>query len=232
VTHPVRAVIFDLDGTLVDHVGSVKSALRQWLPALGTTVTDELIGAWFDAETRHYPTWLAGQVTYAEQRRRRLRDFLPLVGLTPGNDSHLDEVFAGYLTHYESSWTKFDDVDPTLSALAETGIDIAVLTNGTVQQQNAKLDAVGLRGRVGPVFTAEALGAAKPHPATYLAVCTHLGVDPGAALHVGDLYDLDVLAPRAAGLQAVYLDRTAAGPYDEARRIATLDQLPTLLLDA
>lgn len=223
-------MIFDLDGTLVDHVGSVRSALNAWLPSLGTQATDELAEAWFDAEERHYPAWRAREITFAEQRRRRLRDFLPLIGHTPGDDDDLDDVFTGYLACYAASWTKFDDVDPMLAAITETATKLAVLTNGTSEQQKAKLNAVGLGRRVGPVFTAEDLGAAKPDPSTYLTVCARLGVDPGSVCHVGDLYDLDFLAPRAAGLQALHLDRANAGHPDEPHRITALDQLPTVIL--
>lgn len=223
---PIRAVIFDLDGTLIDHVGSVTAALEAWLPTLGIIATHDLVDAWLDAEKRHFPAWRTRQITFAEQRRRRLRDFLPLVGVSLSDDQSLDLVFGGYLDCYEASWTTFDDVDAALAALAETTLKIAVLSNGTVQQQNAKIDAVGLRGRVGPVFTAEELGAAKPDPSTYRTVCARLGVQPRLALHVGDLLDLDVLAPRAAGLQAIYLDRADQGPYDETERITSLDQLP------
>lgn len=222
---PVDAVIFDLDGTLVDHVGSVTAALHGWLPSLGVVATDGLADAWFDAEERHFPAWRSRQISFAEQRRRRLRDFLPLIGIDPGDDKDLDAIFAGYLASYEASWTKFTDVDAALNALDDAGLKTAVLTNGTVEQQTAKLKAVGLRGRTGPVFAAEELGAAKPDPSTYLTVCTQLDVHPGAALHVGDLYELDVLAPRAAGLQAVHLDRADRGPHDEEHRITSLDQL-------
>jgi beta-phosphoglucomutase-like phosphatase (HAD superfamily) len=38
----IRAVIFDLDGTLIDHVGSATKALEGWLPGLAATLTEEL----------------------------------------------------------------------------------------------------------------------------------------------------------------------------------------------
>ena len=225
----IRAVIFDLDGTLIDHVGSVTQALERWLPELGTTATEELTAAWFAAEEEHFPAWRAREITFAEQRRRRLRDFLPLLGYQVGGDAELDEVFSGYLLHYEASWTCFEDVEETLEALSELPIKTAVLTNGTEEQQNAKLKAVGLDGWFGEVFTAEGLGAAKPDPTTFQEVCEALHVDVGSALHVGDLHDLDVVAPRQAGLQAVHLDRANAGPRDEPARIRSLRELPGLL---
>ena len=222
-------MIFDLDGTLVDHVGAVTQALAKWLPELGAALTPELSDAWFSAEERHFAAWRAGDITFAEQRRRRLRDFLPLVGHPVGDEAELDDVFSGFLFHYEASWTCFDDVEETLDALSSLPVVTAVLTNGTDEQQHAKLKAAGLEARFAEVFTAEGLGAAKPDLSTYRRVCEALHVDVGDALHVGDLHALDVVAPRQAGLQAVHLDRTGAGPVDEPERIRSLLELPQLL---
>ncbi|HEY9389075.1 MAG TPA: HAD family hydrolase [Mycobacteriales bacterium] len=223
---PVRLVIFDLDETLLDQRGAVTDAVTRWLSGRGIEPDDELVGAWFAAQERHLPAWRAGEISWREQRRRRLRDFLPLVGLTVDDGGQLDRTFAGYLTHYEAAWRKFDDVDGALERIRRTDVRTAVLTNGTVEQQNAKITAVGLTDRVGPVFTAEELGAAKPDPSTYLTVCRRLGVPADSALHVGDLHDLDVIAPRAAGLQAVHLDRRDNGPHHEKHRITSLAELP------
>ncbi len=223
-------MIFDLDGTLIDHVGSVTTALEQWLPELGASLTDKLSAAWFEAEDKHFPAWRSREVTFAEQRRRRLRDFLPLIHHRVGDDAELDDVFSGYLRHYKAAWTCFDDVEGTLEEISRLPITTAVLTNGTNQQQHAKLQAVGLQRRFSHVFTAEDLGAAKPSLSTYRDVCEVLGVEVDRALHVGDLYSLDVTAPRQAGLRAVHLDRTDAGPLDEPARIRSLRELPHLLL--
>jgi FMN phosphatase YigB (HAD superfamily) len=66
---------------------------------------------------------------------------------------------------------------------------------------------------------------AKPDPRAYVGACQAIGLARGLVLHVGDLYDVDVRAPRAAGLQAVHLDRTGEGPSDEPARIASLAEL-------
>lgn len=228
MTH-IRAVIFDLDGTLVDHAGAVGQALEKWLPEMGSTATPELTAAWFVAEERHFAAWRAGTISFVEQRRRRLRDFLPLVGRPVGDEAELDDVFSGFLAHYEASWTCFDDVQQTLDALSDLDVMTAVLTNGTDEQQNAKLEAAGLGGRFTTVLTAEGLGAAKPDLSTYRRVCDALRVDVGEALHVGDVHDLDVVAPRQAGLEAVHLDRAGTGSADEPARIRSLLELPQLL---
>lgn len=140
---PARLVIFDLDGTLVDHAGSVTTALRNWLPTLDAACSNALLAAWFAAEQRHFPAWRARQISFAEQRRRRLRDFLPLIGIAVSDDAELDRLFAGYLAYYEQAWRKFDDVDTVLTELGSRGLLIAVLTNGTVEQQTPNYEPSG-----------------------------------------------------------------------------------------
>src|SRR5690242_5306333 len=129
----IEGLVFDLDGTLLDHQGSVTAALRGWLPELGSELDDHLLAAWLAAEQRHFPAWRARQISFREQRRRRLRDFLPLIQQPLGHDEQLDAVFQGYLRWYEASWTAFDDVPDVVTAIARAGLRTAVLTNGTAE---------------------------------------------------------------------------------------------------
>ncbi len=225
----VEAVVLDLDDTLLDHRGSVRQALAGWLPSVGAVAGAHLVQTWFALETQHFDSWRAGLISFDEQRRRRLRDFLPLIDRPVGADDELDAVFAGYLDRYAASWRAFDDVRPTLDQLAELGVPAAVLTNGSTTQQHAKVDAIGVRDALAAVLTAEELGVAKPAPEAYLAACRVLGVHPSAVVHVGDRHDVDVLAARAAGLRALHLDRDHRGTEPPAGRITTLAELPDAL---
>jgi putative hydrolase of the HAD superfamily len=228
----LAAVVLDLDDTLFDHSTAALSGLRTWVRSLGRSSTPELEEAWRAAEQRHFRSWREGEISFAEQRRRRLRDVLPLLQLPVGGDADLDALFAqGFLRAYRQAWTVFDDVEGALQDLHAAGLRTAVLTNGTREQQNAKIEAVGLTGRLGPVFTAEELGVAKPRPQAFLHVCRHLGVAPGQTLYVGDDHEVDVLGARAAGLRAVHLDRTGVGPREEEARITSLRELAAHLLD-
>jgi putative hydrolase of the HAD superfamily len=226
----LRGVLLDLDGTLIDHDGAVVDALRGWLPTLGVSAGVDVVELWFLLEERHLASWRERRISFPEQRRRRLRDFLPAVGVAFADDEdNLDNLFAGYLGWYEHSWRVFDDVEDSLTAIRRAGMQTAVLTNGTVKQQNDKLARTGLAGRVGPVFTAEELGAAKPAAEAYLAACQRWGLPPEAVLHVGDRYDLDVRAARKAGLRAVHLNRSGELVPGGRARIASLRELVGLL---
>lgn len=221
----LSAVVLDLDNTLFDHTASARAGVQQWLAGLGIEMTEAIAHAWFAAEEKHHLQWTRGLVGFAEHRRRRLRDVLPMAGLPVGDDATLDATFADYLACYQSAWRGFDDAPDAVDALHARGLVTAVLTNGTQDQQVAKLKRIALLEAVGPLFTAEALGVAKPSPRAFALVCEALGVEAGRVLHVGDNHDLDVIAAREAGLRAVHLDRAGAGPLDEAERITTLADL-------
>ncbi|NAZ81638.1 HAD-IA family hydrolase [Kineococcus sp. R8] len=226
----MRAVVVDLDGTLFDHPGASRDGLREWTSGLGVTLTPALSDAWARAEDRHHRAWREGRVPFDEHRRRRLREFLPLAGLPVGDDARLDELFAaGYLTAYRRHWRGYDDVEAGLTAVADAGLRIALLTNGMPEQQHAKLAALGLSGRVGPVLTAGGLGVAKPRREAFAAACAAVGTPASATLHLGDDHPVDVAGARAAGLRAVHLDRTGTGPPGETERLASLHELATYL---
>src|SRR5437660_1341037 len=98
----LRGVLLDLDGTLIDQEGAVENALSGWLPTLGVPVTADVLRLWSDVQERHQVGWRERRISFQEQRRRRIRDFLPAVGVPfVDHDEHLDDVFAGYLHWYE-----------------------------------------------------------------------------------------------------------------------------------
>jgi putative hydrolase of the HAD superfamily len=96
-----RAVVFDLDGTLVDHHGAVEIAFRRWLrrqsvtPPGAATERDFLV-EWHRLERVHMDAYLAGECSFAEQRRRRLRAFLPQLGVPVPADARLDDLVLTY----------------------------------------------------------------------------------------------------------------------------------------
>lgn len=232
----MRAVLFDLDGTLMDHDAARAAGLAAHLgerhPELLPDELARLDADWLRLETLHYDEYAAGRCTFQEQRRRRVRGLHATLGDVAPLDGDADEWFAGYLTHYRAAWRAFDDVLPALAALAGALPDVrlGIVTNGEGEPQRAKLAAIGLTERF-PVFIASAeVGTRKPEPEIFLLACERLGVDPSASAHVGDRLDLDAHGAAAAGLRGVWLDRSGAGAaVDGVVRIAGLRELPAAL---
>ncbi|WP_067126890.1 HAD family hydrolase [Microtetraspora malaysiensis] len=232
----IRAVLFDLDETLFDHRGAVAHAAVAWTRALspGHLPRTGIPALWLDLERRHLPAWHAGECSFAEQRRRRLRDFCHLMRLPLPAD--LDAAYADFLRHYEAAWTAFPDAAGTLDALTGRGLTLGVLTNGVPVQQEAKLRRIGLMDRLDPVLTPDALGAFKPAPECYLAAAAKLGLHPQEILLVGDDRELDAIGPTRVGMRGVWLDRPETGHPDAGHpdrqgppRITSLRELPALL---
>jgi putative hydrolase of the HAD superfamily len=222
----IKAVVFDLDGTLLDHAGASLSGLARLLEVLAVSDVGpaDVAGEWRRLEDEHHPAWREGRISFQEQRRRRLRDFAPTVDRQLADDE-LDRTFAVYLEGYEAGWVAYDDAPPVLARVRSAGLPMAVLTNGDQAQQEAKLRVIGLLDCCGPVLASSSVGVAKPHPLAYAAACAAVGAAPQDVLMVGDNYELDVLAPRDAGMQAVHLDRTGSDAGSDEGRITTLADL-------
>ncbi|PWJ55516.1 putative hydrolase of the HAD superfamily [Quadrisphaera granulorum] len=221
----LRAVVFDLDATLVDHVGAATAGLATWLAERGVEAREDLVARWFALEEEHFARWRDGEISHDEQRRERLRAFLPLVGQEVGEPAALDQQFAGFLAEFRRHWRAFDDALAVLAVLREGGLLTAVLTNGVEELQTEKVARVGLRETVGPLFSADALGVAKPRTAAFIAVCERLEVLPDQVLYVGDDHEVDVLGARAAGLRAVLVDRTGSAPPHETCVVRSLTEV-------
>jgi putative hydrolase of the HAD superfamily len=82
---------------------------------------------------------------------------------------------------------------------------VFALTNG-----NASLTAIGIETWFEGVITARQLGVAKPEPAFFERALAHAGLAPGETLHIGDHPENDIRAAQAAGLTALWLNRTGA----------------------
>jgi putative hydrolase of the HAD superfamily len=233
-----RAVLFDLDGTLIDHeaarAAGFAAHVAASMPAIDADELERLDGEWRRLETLHYDEYTSGSCSYMEQRRRRVRGILDSVGRTVDSEADADRWFAGYLSSYRAAWRAFEDVLPTLDALerAWPGTSLAVVTNGEGESQRAKLAAIGLSERFPLLIASGEVGVAKPEAAIFALACERLAVEPAQAVHVGDRLDFDAQAAAAAGLTGVWLDRggaDAAAPVDDVIRIATLHELPDVL---
>lgn len=101
-----------------------------------------------------------------------------------------------------------------LETLRGLGLRLAVVSNsnGTVADLLGRL---GLARWLDAVVDSGVVGVEKPDPRIFRHAADALGVLPEEAVHVGDLYSVDVLGARAAGAQAILLDPVGAWPVDD-----------------
>lgn len=231
------AVLFDLDGTLMDHDSAREAGLRahlsEWLPGIEPEELARLSEEWRRLEALHYDEYARGECTFSEQRRRRVAGMHAVLEREPLAELEADEWFAAYLRGYRTQWRAFADVLPALQALVEAypQVRLGVVTNGEGEPQRAKLAAIGLHERFEVVVASGEEGVAKPEAEIFALACERLGVEIEQAAHVGDRLDLDAEGAAAAGLRGIWLDRLGEAPGPEhVVRIATLHELPEALL--
>lgn len=216
MTAGIDAVLLDLDGTLLDHEGAARTALReagaQWLPGLSDREQIDAAELWQRLEATHMRAYLDGRLSFAEQRRARVRGLLAAFGPPGGtlSDARVDELFAIYLTCYEAAWRAYDDVGPAFGMLRDLGLDVAILSNGDRRQQASKVAALGVNPSP-RLFVPSDVDAAKPAPESFLGACRAMGWTPARVLYAGDDLHTDAVAAAHAGLTGCWLDRHHAG---------------------
>ncbi|WP_431883283.1 HAD family hydrolase [Micromonospora gifhornensis] len=229
----IRAVVFDIDDTLVDFSGATGRGLLAHLAttrAVSPTDAEQYLALWRHLEQIHFTAYLRGECTFTEQRRRRAREFCATAGFPLGpKESETDAWVARYLEHCDKAFTLFPDVLPALDTLRHAEVRLAAMSNSDRAYQHRKLTALGIRDRLEALVCCDDVdGVAKPDPRIFHAVCDRLGLAPAETVYVGDRLDSDARAAIAAGLTGVWLDRTGDGQAD-VPTITTLDQLVRLL---
>jgi phosphoglycolate phosphatase len=188
----VQAVLFDLDGTLLDTVADISRALNralaeQSLPALPQSVVRTLIGR--------------GVPALVERAAVRLG--------AGGEAPDAAKLLERFQFHYarlaelgESQTRVYPGVAAGLAGLRALALPLAVVTNKPKQTSVELLGRLGLGKWIAVVVGGDSGLPRKPHPQPLLSACAELKVPPARALMVGDSLT-DVLAARAAGLAVV-----------------------------
>jgi len=116
-----------------------------------------------------------------------------------------------------------------LERLRAAGLRLGVVSNSDGRVEQA-LQAAGLRDYFDVVIDSSLAGIEKPDPRIFRLALDALNVEPGEALYVGDLYDVDVVGARAAGIEAVLLTRSSPGPNRPCRTAVSIHDLVNSLL--
>jgi phosphoserine phosphatase len=226
----VRAVLFDLDETLVPDYGGFLAAVDACAAAhgapagMGRTLHEHARPLWGQAPAaavagmRDMSSWEAlwapvpdGTEAWAESfRAAAWRSALADHGVD--DDVLAGRLAAAYREHRHAGCRPFSDTVAALEALRAAGIRLVVVTNGTERHQRSKLDAAGLTGMFAAVVTSEAAAASKPDPRIFRAALAEVACEPGDAVMVGDNPLRDVAGAQQAGLRGVWVDRDDGDP--------------------
>ena len=186
MTTGANAVLFDLDGTLIDSAPDLAGAANEMRRARG------LPDAPYSTLRAMVGSGARGLVGVA-------------FGVQPGDDA-FDALRDEFLVRYEARMTQltrvFDQVGELLDALDRRRVPWGIVTNKATRFADPLARALGLHGRAAVLVCGDTTAHSKPHPAPLLEASRRMQLDPTQCIYVGD--DIrDVQAGRAAGMRTV-----------------------------
>jgi putative hydrolase of the HAD superfamily len=214
----IRAVFFDLDGTLWDR----DKAFRQLVEAQHQTFSQ--------LAAVHRLAYVNRMVELDDHglgdKRAVYARVVSELGLEPDLATLL---YDNFLTEYGSFFEPFPEVLATLRWLRDRKVKLGIITNGTIAMQEPKIEGLGLTPLMDAVLISERERVRKPDRAIFERGLSRLGVDSAASWFVGDHPDTDIRGASEAGLTAVW--RRSWGQANHATHsIASLDELIPLLI--
>lgn len=211
----MRAVLFDLDDTLLDYSGGTEECWSAAAAAVGGPAGVELprlvqalaeARAWFWSDPERHRR---ERTDMLGAWRKIAVDALARVGAPDA--ARAGDFAEDFAARRRAAWCLFPESLDVLGALRARRIRLALVTNGDVRHQRDKVERHGLAGFFDVILIEGELGVGKPEPVVYRRALDALGARPGDATMVGDHLEWDVAAPQRLGLQGVWIDREARG---------------------
>lgn len=209
----IRALAFDLDGTLVDSAPGLADAIDRTLndlrlPQAGLKRVSTWIGNGADIMMARALTFALGREPQPEEQRDARALF----------DRH-------YADTVDAGSTLFPQVKQTLAALKTAGLPMAIVTNKPTPFVAPLLASLGIADAFSLIIGGDDVPVKKPHPAAIFMVLGTFGVLPNQLLFVGDSRN-DIQAAQAAGVPNIGM----TFGYNYGEPIATSQ--PDLTLDS
>lgn len=212
-------ILFDLDDTLFDHLGTARAALAATCaahPALQQADQVALSARYGELLEELHLQQLAGRYTVGEARQLRFERLLAPYGL---DQAAAHQVGSSHYEYYQHLRRPLAGARALLQALRPE-YRIGIVTNNRLAEQQDKLHYLGLAGYVDALITSEEVGVPKPDPRIFAVALERLEATPATTLMVGDNWVADVLGAWAVGIRPIWLNRTG--------QLAPLAQVPQL----
>ena len=195
-----KAVLFDIDDTLLDFQTGNRNAVNQLMDELGYLHPQR----YDQYETVNLECWAAlekGEMPQAELRRERFIRFFARYPV-PGDPLYAAERFVELLGEQSILLPHAERVVRELSEQ----LPVVIVTNGITTIQRSRLAKSPLKNLVSDVVISEEAGVSKPRPEIFMMALKPLDIAPGEALMVGDSINSDIKGANNAGIDACWLN--------------------------
>ncbi|EXB27950.1 HAD family hydrolase [Acinetobacter courvalinii] len=190
---PKKAVIFDLDQTLLDRITSLKRFLRwqiNFFQLVSTMKKEFFIQRFLELDDN-------GKIWKDSVYQQLIHEF------SIDHVTH-DMLLASYINDFNKFSCCFKNVENTIIELKEQGYLIGLISNGRTPFQEHNFYALGLTEFFSSIIVSEAVGLRKPDPEIFLLGCKELGVCPQNCIFVGDNELADIQGAKAVRMKTIF----------------------------
>jgi putative hydrolase of the HAD superfamily len=230
-----KAVFFDAGNTLLVPHPSVEKVCAEVLAGEGYFPSLDDVRRGLDRSERYYQERYWADDTFWASEREAAAMWSHMYALAMEEVGVRDSAAMGKLLYEEfgkgERWSLYPDVLPTVEKLHDAGLRMGIVSNWDVRLPEL-CHHLGLSRYLEFVISSANLGRIKPQDSLFRAALERIGAASCEAAHVGDHYFADVLGARAAGIYPILLDRAGVVPNPDCPVIASLYELPEIILSS
>lgn len=223
---PVRAVLFDLDDTLYDHLHSARQGLlglSKRYPYMQAITLAELEQRFSEILELTHTKMLQGDMNQDEARCIRFQHLFESFGVQINQQQALDD-YRMFRIDYDASRRVVAGSHELLTELRSMDLRLGVITNNMTTEQINKLKMLELADYFEVVSISEQIGAAKPDPKIYLTTLDHLQLTTNDVVMVGDSLTTDIAGATALNIRSVWLKRDVASQAVAPTAVSTIER--------
>ena len=213
----IKAVIFDLDGTLLDRDRSLEAFINEQHNRLAGHLQhipkDQFAKRFIELDAKGY--------VWKDRVYQQLIEDFEIKGID------WEALLEDYVTNFHAHCIPFPNLLSMLEDLAMKSIRLGMITNGRGQFQLDNILALGIKDHFEEILISEWEGMSKPDPAIFQKALSSLDISPDEAVYIGDHPKNDIQAAQALGMKAIWKKDPhwscvdADGEIDELNEIAS-----------
>ncbi|GAE37469.1 HAD family hydrolase [Halalkalibacter akibai] len=191
----IKAVLFDLDGTLLNRDESVRrfienqyERLNNWV---GHITKEKYISRFIELDKRGY--------VWKDKVYKQLTQEFHISGIT------WEGLLQDYISEFKYNCVPFDNLIQMLEELKSSNFLLGMITNGYGQFQMDNIKALGIEEHFDVILVSEWEGIKKPDPKIFKRALEQLNVSPKQSVFVGDHPENDVKAAQNVGMRGIWI---------------------------
>ncbi|MBS4211506.1 HAD family hydrolase [Neobacillus rhizophilus] len=215
----IKALLFDLDGTMLDRDASVQKFIgnqyerfKKWT---GHIPKEIYISRFIELDSRDY-VW-------------KDRVYKELISELYINNIKWELLLEDYLGNFKNHCVPFPNIISMLEVLKKRRIKLGIITNGKGQFQLDNIRALGIEKFFDTILISEWEGIKKPDPEIFYRALRKLKVLPQESIYVGDHPENDVQAARNLGMKAIWKKDTQLNEVETDYMIEDLLEIPIII---